>query len=138
MDVSPMALTLMGAMMSRTGFCVAVLAMFVFSYRLILREEAELQESQGERYTSYRKAVPRLWPSLRPRLASAESQARWADGFRAESWYWGFPASVAAFAVSESLKLFFWILGASIALFWVSSIILQKRSKSQASGSPQP
>ena len=66
------------------------------------REEAELQESQGERYTSYRKAVPRLWPSLRPRLASAGRQARWADGFKAESWYWGFPASVAAFAVSDA------------------------------------
>ena len=124
----------MGAMMSRTGFLVAVLAMFVFSIRLILREEAELQASQGEQYASYRKAVPRLWPALAPRIASAGSQAKWAEGFKAESWNWGFAASVAAFAVSESLKLFFWILGASIALFWVSSIILQKKSKSQASG----
>src|SRR5947209_3200854 len=123
----------MGAMMSRTGFLVAVLAMFVFSIRLILREEAELQASQGEQYASYRKAVPRLWPALAPRIASAGSQAKWAEGFKAESWYWGFAASVATFAVSESLKLFFLILGASIALFWVSSIILQKKSKSQAS-----
>ena len=123
----------MGAMMSRTGFFVAVLAMFVFSIRLILREEAELQATQGEQYASYRKAVPRLWPALAPRIASAGGQAKWAEGFKAESWYWGFAASVAAFAVSESLKLFFLILGASIALFWVSSIILQKKSKSQAS-----
>src|SRR5580700_6301798 len=48
----------MGAMMSRLGFFVAVAAMLVFCYRLILREEAELQTDQGERYEGYRKAVP--------------------------------------------------------------------------------
>jgi protein-S-isoprenylcysteine O-methyltransferase Ste14 len=51
----------MGAMMSRTGFIVAVAAMLVFCYRLILREESELQTSQGEPYEGYSKAVPRLW-----------------------------------------------------------------------------
>src|ERR1700733_9177441 len=35
-----------GAMMSRAGFFLAVVAMLVFCYRLILREEAELQASQ--------------------------------------------------------------------------------------------
>lgn len=40
----------LGAMMSRTGFFVAVAAMLVFSYRLILREESELQTSRGEQY----------------------------------------------------------------------------------------
>jgi protein-S-isoprenylcysteine O-methyltransferase Ste14 len=80
----------MGALMSRTGFFVAVLLMVVFCFRLILREEAELQASQGEQYEAYRGAVPRLWPSLRPRVASAGRQANWAAGFKAESWYWGF------------------------------------------------
>jgi len=61
----------MGAMMSRSGFLVAVVAMLVFCYRLILREEAELQAHQGEQYKGYRKAVPRLCPALRPRIASA-------------------------------------------------------------------
>ena len=60
-----------GAMMSRLGFLVAVVAMLVFCYRLILREEAELQASQGEQYKDYRNAVPRLWPALWPRIASA-------------------------------------------------------------------
>ncbi len=120
----------MGAMMSRTGFLVAVLAMLVFSYRLILREEAELQASQGEEYEGYRKAVPRLWPALRPRIASAGRQARWADGFKAESWYWGFAAALVAFALTLKLTLFFGILAASLVLFWVSSMVLQRKQSS--------
>lgn len=122
----------MGAMMSRLGFFVAVAAMLVFCYRLILREEAELQADQGEQYAGYRKKVPRLWPSLWPHIASAGRQARWADGFKAESWYWGFAAALAAFAMTLRLKLFFTILAASLVLFWVSSVVLKKKPNTQA------
>jgi hypothetical protein len=80
----------MGAMMSRSGFFVAVVVMLMFCYRLILREESELEASQGEQYESYRKAVPRLWPSMRPRIDSAGRPAKWREGFKAESWVWGF------------------------------------------------
>src|SRR5262249_32436563 len=68
----------MGAMMSRVGFATVIVAMIVFSYRLIFREEAELEAGQGEQYELYRKAVPRLWPSLWPRIPSAGSRPRWA------------------------------------------------------------
>jgi protein-S-isoprenylcysteine O-methyltransferase Ste14 len=121
----------MGAMMSRTGFFVVVVAMLVFCYRLIFREEAELQASQGQQYERYRKAVPRLWPSLWPRIPSAGRQARWAAGFKAESWYWGFAAAIVVFAITLKIKLFFVILGASVLLLWVSSVLLQKKSNSQ-------
>lgn len=124
-----------GAMMSRLGFLVAVAAMLLFCYRLIAREEAELHVSQGEQYDGYHKAVPRLWPSLWPRIAASGRRANCMEGFKAESWYWGFAAAVAAFAIALNLKLFFVILGASLALFWVSSAVLQKKSDSQASGS---
>jgi protein-S-isoprenylcysteine O-methyltransferase Ste14 len=122
----------MGALMSRAGFCVAVFLMVVFSYRLILREEAELQVNQGERYERYARAVPRLWPSLLPRTVSAGRQPKWRDGFKAESWYWGLAASSIAFAVTLNLKVFFAIFAASIVLFWASSAILRKKSAGQA------
>lgn len=122
----------MGAMMSRTGFLVAVAAMLVFCYRLILREEAELYASQREQYERYRKAVPRLWPSLWPRIPSAGRHAKWTEGFKAESWYWGFGAAVISFAITLNVKLFFVILGASLVLFWVCSVVFQNKSKSRA------
>jgi protein-S-isoprenylcysteine O-methyltransferase Ste14 len=121
-----------GAMMSRLGFLVAVVAMLVFCYRLILREETELMADQGAQYEGYRRVVPRLWPTLWPRIASAGRHARWADAFKAESWYWGFATALVAFAMTLRLTLFFGILAASLVLFWVSSVVLQKKSNPQA------
>jgi hypothetical protein len=119
----------MGAMASRIGFVVLVGGMIVFSYRLIRREEAELLRSQGERYAAYLARVPRLMPALRPRVPWAGRRPDWAAGFWAELWYWGFAAAIAAFAIILSVKLFFGILAASLALFWIlTSRIEQGRS----------
>src|SRR5207244_5419566 len=60
----------MGAMASRTGFVVLQILMWLFCYRLIFREEAELRAVQGEQYDAFKKAVPRLLPSLTPRIPS--------------------------------------------------------------------
>jgi protein-S-isoprenylcysteine O-methyltransferase Ste14 len=120
----------MGAMMSRTGFFVAVITMLVFCYRLIFREESDLLRSQGDQYQRYLNAVPRLLPSPTARVPSAGGQANWADGFKAEFWCWGFAIGVAAFAVTLNLPSFFIILAASIAIFWFSSSVLAKKKPS--------
>ena len=119
----------MGAMMSRTGFIVALAAILVFSYRLIAREEAELQATQGGPYLRYRAAVPRLWFSVSPRVSAAGTKADWGTGFKAESWYWGFAAAITVFAITLKVSLFFTILAASLVLFWVSSSALEKSSR---------
>jgi protein-S-isoprenylcysteine O-methyltransferase Ste14 len=116
----------LGTMMSRTGCFVAVAAMLIFSYRLIRREESELSASQGDQYLRYRNAVPRLWPSPWARVASSGRPARWRDGFRAESWYWGFAAALTTFALTLKFTLFVVILASSLVLFWVSSVVLRK------------
>jgi protein-S-isoprenylcysteine O-methyltransferase Ste14 len=116
-----------GAMMSRAGLVFEIAAIVLFCYRLIFREEAELLGSQGNRYETYRRAVPRLWPSLRPRIPSAGRQPKWAEGFKAEAWYWGFPIAVLGFALTLNVKLFLALLGVSLVLLWVSSAVLQKR-----------
>jgi protein-S-isoprenylcysteine O-methyltransferase Ste14 len=126
----------MGALMSRLGFFVAVLAMLVFCYRLILREESDLQASQGEQYRRYRNAVPRLWPSFAPRTASAGRQASWAAGLKAEFWCWGFAIAVAAFAITLNTTAFFIILGASLVVFWFSTSILQKKTRDARPADP--
>jgi protein-S-isoprenylcysteine O-methyltransferase Ste14 len=118
----------MGAMMSRTGCIAAVILMLVFCFRLILREESDLQAGQGETYARYRSRVPRLWPSLRP-IAAAARQPNWSAGFTAEFWYWGFAAAITAFAITLNPTIFYVILGASIAVFWVSTWLMQKKPK---------
>jgi len=119
----------MGAMMSRSGFFVVVAMMLMFCYRLILREESELEASQREQYRNYRKAVPRLWPSMRPQIDSSGRAAKWSEGFKAESWVWGFAAGVAAFAITLNNLAFFGALGASLALLWLSSMVLEKKGR---------
>ena len=121
----------LGAMMSWPGFVVAVVLMTVFCYRLILREEAELQAAQGERFEQFRKAVPRLLPSLRARVPASGAQAKWSEGFKAEGWYWGFALSLVVFTITLRLRWFFVVMGVSIALFWLSSYLLGDKSKSQ-------
>jgi hypothetical protein len=121
--------------MSRSGAVVAVVLMTVFSYRLIFREEAELKATQGERYQQFRRTVPRLWPSLRVKVASSGAKARWAEGFKAEGWYWGFALSLVVFTITLNQVSFFVIMGASIALFWLSAYLLRRKSKSQSQSS---
>jgi len=109
----------MGAVMSRIGFLFAVLAIPVFCYRLILREEEELQASRGSQYEAYRRRVPRLWPALRPGIASSNRRPSWADGFRAETWYWGFAAAVIAFALTLDMRPFLVLVGLGVVLLWL-------------------
>lgn len=117
----------MGAMMSRVGFFVAVVLMVVFCYRLILREEGDLLASQGESYRNYLEAVPRLFPSLTSRTASAGRRADWSAGFKAELWYWGIALGLVAFAITLNQIYFSVIVGASLAVFWVSSAMLERK-----------
>jgi protein-S-isoprenylcysteine O-methyltransferase Ste14 len=117
----------MGAMMSRIGMAVCVAAMILFNYRLIFREESELSVNQGERYEAYRRRVPRLWPSLRARIASGRRPPDWRAGFQAESWYWGFAAALAGFAVTLKLAVFFVITTVSIGAFWILSTIFERK-----------
>ncbi len=119
----------MGAMMSRIGFFVAIAAMLVFCYRLIFREESDLLASQGEQYWRYKKAVPRFWPALQPRTAAAGREGSWVEGFRAEFWCWGFAIAVAAFAITLNTAAFFVILGASVAVLWLSTLLIEKKTR---------
>jgi protein-S-isoprenylcysteine O-methyltransferase Ste14 len=123
----------MGVMMSRAGFFVLLVAMVVFCYRLILLEESDLRASQGESYLRYCKTVPRLWPSLWPRIPTAEGRARWKDGFMAELWAWGYAAAVAAYAITMKLVFFFVILAVSLLLFFGITAVLQKKAGPQNS-----
>ena len=85
----PMAMGI-GVLASRSGFIFLVLANWIFVYRLIFREEEALRQTQGESYNSYCAAVPRFWPSLRPRVPSGNLSPRWGQALAGESFVWIF------------------------------------------------
>jgi len=116
----------LGLMASRTGFVILTLGLTLFVLRLILREEAELREHQGEPYRRYCAAVPRLIPSPLPRVAPAGNVPQWGQGFRAELMYWLMAAALGAFAMTLNIKIFWGVMAAALV-----SAFLQKRPETQ-------
>lgn len=100
----PMALGI-GVLASWLGFLFIVGANWLFVYRLILREEAALRERQGESYDAYCKAVPRFWPSLRPRMPSGHRAPQWGQAFAGEIFVWLFGAAELCLAITLNTKL---------------------------------
>jgi protein-S-isoprenylcysteine O-methyltransferase Ste14 len=70
-----------GMAASRLGSIVIAGGLTLFYYRLIAREESQLTEIQGESYPRFLKAVPRLLPSMGPRVASGGLVPRWDQAF---------------------------------------------------------
>ena len=79
-----------GVLASVLGFVFLVLANWIFVYRLILREEESLRQSQSESYRAYCELVPRFWPSLRPRVPPGNRRPQWGQAFAGESFVWLF------------------------------------------------
>jgi len=66
-----------------------------FQLRLILAEEAFLNEKLGEPYHAYCAKVPRLLPSLGPQVAASGARPQWMRAAVAEIFVWGVTASYA-------------------------------------------
>ena len=79
-----------GVLASVSGFIFLVLANWIFVYRLILREEEALRQSQGESYRAYCELVPRFWPSLRSRVPAGNRRPQWGQALGGESFVWLF------------------------------------------------
>lgn len=86
-------------LMPPSGALFTVVLMAVHFLRLILGEEAFLAAQLGEPYREYLRAVPRLVPSLRPRLPRAAAQPRWLVAMLTE---------VTAIGVFVALAFFSW------------------------------
>jgi protein-S-isoprenylcysteine O-methyltransferase Ste14 len=71
-------------LMPASGAAFTLVLLSVFLLRLILGEEAFLAPRLGEPYAVYRKAVPRLIPSLRPRVAASGQKPNWGRAFIGE------------------------------------------------------
>ena len=108
-----------GLMASRIGFVILLIGMTLFVIRLLLREEAELSRAQGELYRRYCSVVPRLVPSLMPRVPPAGNTPNWTEGFRVELMYWLLTLAMGAFAITLNIKIFWGIFIPAMASSWL-------------------
>jgi protein-S-isoprenylcysteine O-methyltransferase Ste14 len=82
-------------LMPPSGAIFAIVLIGIEQFRLIAGEEAFLTAKLGASYLAYKAAVPRLLPSLRPRIASSGVRANWPNAFLGEIYMWGVVASFA-------------------------------------------
>lgn len=118
----------MGIMASRLGFMVMVLGNSIVLYRLIRREETQLLAFQGESFRRYLNAVPRLVPSLSPRVPKSAASPSWPQAVLGETFMWGFAAAAVVFAITLRVKYWYIAMAASMPLYAISIVILKRRS----------
>lgn len=117
---------------SRLGFVLIVGGLTLFYYRLIFREESLLSETQGEPYHRFLQTVPRLIPSLRPRLAAGGLVPRWGQAFLGETFMWFFAISGACFAATLSQGLFVALILAGIVASVSAKAVMRRRHPNTA------
>lgn len=79
-----------------SGAAFMLVTVGLFQLRLIGAEEVFLHQRLGEAYQAYCVEVPRLFPSLRPRLESSEATPSWGVAVLSEIYMWGVVVSFAA------------------------------------------
>lgn len=121
-----------GLAASRSGFCFILGGAIVFYYRLILREEPEMAATQGESYRRFAAAVPRLIPSLTPRLPPSGVPPEWGQAWRGELFMWLFAASAAAFAATLSERVFMAATFFSVAVAAVNGALIDRRRRQRS------
>lgn len=116
-------------MASRLGAIVLIAGTLIFNWRIILREERELTLAQGENYERFRRAVPRLWPSLLPRVAGSDRKPDWRGGALGEMFFWGLAVALLVFTITFNLRTYFLALGLSFGIYFLCLGIIGKLSK---------
>lgn len=120
-----------GFLASRAGFFILAVGGAARILRLIGREEENLEQQQGERFREFARRVPRLLPSVSPRIPAGGLEPHWGEAFRAEAFMWGFLLTIVAFTITlrDSVA---WTLGLGSLVLWLiqgASARWENRSK---------
>jgi protein-S-isoprenylcysteine O-methyltransferase Ste14 len=108
----------LGFLASRLGFLILVAGGAVRILRLVGREEENLEQQQGERFREFTRSVPRLLPSIFPRIPAAGLNPHWGQAFRAEAFMWGFFLTMIAFTITLRNSVA-WTLGLGSLVLWL-------------------
>lgn len=114
----------LGLMASPLGWLVIFFGMLIFALRLIGLEESRLEAAHGESFSAYRQAVPRLIPSIRPRVQRGNLAPRWGQAFLGEIFMWTFVLGLTVLTLTLDLRTTMWItmigfvLGILIMRLW--------------------
>ena len=127
-----------GVMASRLGWLFLVLGIWLFVYRLILREEDGLLKSQGESYRAYLKAVPRFWPAFTPRVPASGARPHWGQAIAAEMIFWLFGVAVLCFAFTLNIKLTGIVFVSSFVVYFTVVPLIKKRAASSRANPESP
>ena len=125
----------MAPLASRAGAPVLIVLMFLFTLRLILREEAELRPARGESYARFLETVPRLIPSLLARASASGARPQWAQALRGEGFVIAFACAVIGIAITRNLTVFWVLIAAGFVLAGLSRFMLS-RGQSRAAAGP--
>lgn len=74
------------------------------------------------------KAVPRLWPTLRPRVAAGPGKPHWGQAIAAEMFFWLFGVTVLSFALTLNFKLMAALFVSSFVVYFVAVYLVKKRA----------
>jgi protein-S-isoprenylcysteine O-methyltransferase Ste14 len=114
----------LGMLASRIGAIVIIGGVLAITLALIGEEERQLSAAQGESYAAYKRAVPRLVPSLTPRLPAASLTPRWGQAFAGEAMFWGFAFGMILLAITLQPA---WIIALSIGAPVAHVLVMQAR-----------
>ena len=71
--------------------------------------------------------MPRLWFAWRRRTAGADRAPDWGAGFLGEMFFWGLAIALLVFAITLNLRVYFFVLGASFAVYFLCVQIIRRK-----------
>lgn len=108
-------------LMPPSGAIFFVVAVFMQMQRLILAEEAHLTAEQGASYLAYKARVPRLIPSLTPRVPAISVTPRWLEATLAET----YPVGMAICFVVLAWRYNALLLTQAVIIFFGLSLVVR-------------
>lgn len=117
-------------LMPPSGTVFFLIAYGIFYLRLILKEEDYLASRLGAPWQEYRQRVPRLFPTLRPRVASSTGRPHWRESVMTEVFFEGFAICLAVLAWRYDAQL---LIRCVLICFGLSLV-----TRALVKGSPAP